>query len=295
MNPFLQKLGYGENARVVILHADDIGMCQASVDAYADLLDFGIMSSAATMAPCPWYPAAAEYFQQVQARPNFDIGVHCTMNSEWSKFRWAPLSTRDASSGLTDADGYFYNLAKPTHEHADIAAVEAEITAQVERVLAGGYDVTHMDTHMITLLEPRLVVPYLRVAQKFSLPAFVISPEHPWAQEWTEEERASLHDAVARGNPPFDHFDALSLSDPTNRLEQARQAIAQAPAGLSALVFHPVRDSAEVRAMTSDWECRVADHALYTNPEFRQVIADSGVHVIGYRKLRDAMRGTQTP
>lgn len=290
MNPFLKKLGYGENDRVVILHADDIGMCQASVDAYADLLDFGIMSSAATMAPCPWYPAAAEYFQQVQARANFDIGVHCTLNSEWSKFRWGPLSTRDASTGLLDEDGYFYNLSEPTQQHADPAAVEAELTAQAQRVLSGGYDVTHMDSHMITLFHPPFLAPYLRVGQKFKLPVFVMSPEHEWVQEWTEEERAPLRDAVARGNPGFDHFDALSLSDPTNRLEQARRALAEAPAGLSALVFHPVRDSAEVRAMTPDWECRVADHALYTNPEFRQVVAEAGVHVIGYRKLRDAMR-----
>jgi chitin disaccharide deacetylase len=290
MNPFLAKLGYGENDRVVILHADDIGMCQASVDAYADLLEFGIMSSAATMAPCPWYPAAAEYFKQVQTHPNFDIGVHCTLNSEWSTFRWGPLSTRDASTGLLDADGYFYNLSEPTQEKADPAAVEAEILGQAERVLSGGFDVTHMDSHMITLFHPPFIPPYLRVAQKYNLPAFVMSPDHKWVQDWTDEERAPLHDAAARGMPLFDYFDALSLSDPTNRLEQARQMLAETPAGLSALVFHPVRDSAEVRAMAWDWECRVADHALYSNPEFRQVIADSGVHVIGYRKLRDAMR-----
>ena len=90
--------------------------------------------------------------------------------------------------------------------------------------------------------------------------------------------------------PLFNHFDALSLSDPTNRLEQARKMLQDTPASLSALGFHPVRDTPEVRAMAPDWECRVADHAFYSNSEFRRVIADSGVHVIGYRKLRDAMR-----
>src|SRR5262245_45874953 len=118
MNRILKKLGFAENDRVLILHADDIGMCQASVDAYADLLKFGIMSSAATMVPCPWYPAAVETFRAHQKNRHFDLGVHCTLNSEWSSFRWSPLSTHDPKSGLLDADGYFYNLSEPTQTHA---------------------------------------------------------------------------------------------------------------------------------------------------------------------------------
>ena len=41
-NPLLKKLGLSNDDRAVILHADDIGMCQASIDAYADLVDFGL-------------------------------------------------------------------------------------------------------------------------------------------------------------------------------------------------------------------------------------------------------------
>src|SRR6476619_1070300 len=162
MNPILERLGYKENDRVVILHADDIGMSQASVDAYADLLKFGIMSSAATMVPCPWFPAAAEYFQRESEDPRFDMGVHCTLNSEWSTFRWGPISTRDQASGLMDADGYFYNATAPLQENVDPAAVERELTAQVERALAAGIDITHIDTHMLGTFHSRLMPAYLR-------------------------------------------------------------------------------------------------------------------------------------
>ncbi len=290
MNPILSKLGYDENARVVILHADDIGMCQASVDAYAELLEFGIMSSAATMVPCPWFPYAAEKFHALQNNPRIDIGVHCTLNSEWKNFRWGAVSTRDAASGFLDADGYFYSRSEPTQENAQPDAVEIELTAQVKRALAAGIDVTHLDTHMLTVFHPQLLPPYLRVAKKFRLPAFVLRPEHEWLREMPRSVKAHLRAAEKRGMPLFDHFDALDLSNHKNRLQKAQRALDALPAGLSALVFHPVRDSAEVRAMAPDWKCRVADYKLFLNEQFRAMIAESGVHVIGYRKLRDAMR-----
>lgn len=289
-NPILSKLGFDDNARVVILHADDIGMCQASVDAYGDLLEFGIMSSAATMVPCPWFPAAAEYFRQHQADPRFDVGVHCTLNSEWDNFRWGALSTRDAASGLLDADGYFFSKSARTQENANADAVELELTAQVERAMAAGFDITHMDAHMLTVFHERFLPPYLRVAEKYRLPAFLVRPGHKYMPELSDEVQKMLGDAEARGMPLFDHFDALSLRDPENRLQEAQRALDGVPPGLSVIVFHPVRDSAEVRAMAPDWKCRVADHDLFVNEEFRRMIADAGVKVIGYRALREAMR-----
>lgn len=291
MNPILSKLGFDENARVLILHADDIGMSQASVDAYADLLEFGIMTSAATMVPCPWFPAAADYFRTQRDNGQFDVGVHCTLNSEWKNFRWGPLSTRDPASGLLDADGYFYSTSEPTQQLADPEAVEIELTAQVERAIASGFDVTHMDTHMLTLFHTRLLPPYLRVAEKYNLPAFILHPDHGRMPELSPEVRAMVLDAQARGMPLFDHFDALALSRHENRLQEAERALNGLPVGLSVIVFHPLRDTPESRAMALDWRARVADHDLFVNGDFRNMVADAGVLVIGCRALRDAMRG----
>ena len=75
-NPFLQKLGYSETDRLVIIHTDDIGMCHASVQAFYDLWAFGTVTSGATMVPCPWFPAVA---QMCRANPAIDMGVHATL------------------------------------------------------------------------------------------------------------------------------------------------------------------------------------------------------------------------
>ena len=129
-NPVLRKLGFDNDDRVVILHADDVGMCQATIPAMVDLVDFGLLSSYAVMVPCPWFPQTAAYCRQ---HPEVDVGVHSTLTSEWDSYRWGPISTRDEASGLLDEEGYFYHLSEQVQEHGQTAAVQAELQAQVER------------------------------------------------------------------------------------------------------------------------------------------------------------------
>src|SRR5512145_1294212 len=116
-NPLLKKLGLGPNDRAVILHADDVGLCHAGLEAYTELVDFGLLSSASVMAPCAWFPATASYCRENAAKG--DMGVHITFNSEWPAMRWSPLSTRDPASGLLDDDGYFPATTEALHAHAD--------------------------------------------------------------------------------------------------------------------------------------------------------------------------------
>ena len=119
-NPFLKKLGYAVNDRVVIIHCDDIGMCQATIDAYADLDAYDTISSGSIMMPCPWSLAAIDYGKiHLQS----DLGIHLTFNSEWKTYRWGPLSTRDPASGLLDRHGYFYTTFEEAQEHAQPEAV----------------------------------------------------------------------------------------------------------------------------------------------------------------------------
>ena len=75
-----------------------------------------------------------------------------------------------------------------------------------------------------------------------------------------------------------------------DRLETARQALAELGPGLHYFVFHPCRDTPELRDMAPDWRCRVADYELFRNDAWRRTIEQSGVKVIGFRALRDLLR-----
>ena len=61
MNPYLQQLGFQADDRVVVVHADDIGMCHATLPAIDELMAFGLVTSASAMVPCPWFLEAASW------------------------------------------------------------------------------------------------------------------------------------------------------------------------------------------------------------------------------------------
>src|SRR5215212_4178126 len=174
MNPALEQLGFDAQDRVVIIHADDIGMCQATLPALADLLDVGLVSSAAVMVPCPWFPQVAAW---CRAQPEVDMGIHLTVNSEWESYRWGPISTRDPASGLLDDAGYFHAWPPETLEQADPQAVAAELRAQVARAVQAGIISTHVDSHMGTITRPPFLAAYIEVARENRLPLFFLGGE----------------------------------------------------------------------------------------------------------------------
>jgi chitin disaccharide deacetylase len=294
-NPVLRKLGFADNDRVAIIHADDIGMCQATLTAFAELLDFGLVSCGAAMTPCPWFPSVAAY---AAAHPSADIGVHLTLNCEYSTYRWGPLSTRDPDSGLLDADGYFFRLPADTQRHADPAAVRTELEAQVALALAAGIDVSHVDTHMGTVAHRKFAAGYVEMALAHRLPLMLMRyDEAGWRARGLDAETATasaalVHQLEASGVPLVDDIVGMPLDAPDERIARAKAMFDALPPGITHLVLHPAADTPELRAIaTGDWPSRVGDSRTFMSEELREYVRRSGVQVIGYRALRDLMRG----
>src|SRR5205085_9877813 len=125
-------------------------MCQATLPAFSNLAEAGLVSSGSVMVPCPWFPEVADFCRR---HPSVDIGVHLTLTSEWDGYRWGPISKCDRASGLIDDEGYLHRNQN-AWTSIDRPAARAEIEAQVDRALAAGIDVTHVDTHMCACLHP---------------------------------------------------------------------------------------------------------------------------------------------
>jgi predicted glycoside hydrolase/deacetylase ChbG (UPF0249 family) len=291
-NPVLKKLGLSDHDRVAIIHTDDIGMCQASVDAFADLNEVGIISSGAVMVPCPWFLHTADYARQ---HTQADLGVHLTLTSEWKTYRWGPISTRDIASGMVDEEGYFHQLSGPAQEHGDPAAVDLELTTQVERALKAGIVPTHVDTHMGSVAHPKFMGIYIQLAMKFNLPPMIFRlDEAGWRAAGLEEEFAKMAAGMIQqlegsGLPLLDALGGMHLDSTENRLERTKQTLSELQPGITHFIIHPSRDTPELRAITPDWRCRVADYQNFMNEELRQHIQKIGVHVIGYRALKEFM------
>jgi predicted glycoside hydrolase/deacetylase ChbG (UPF0249 family) len=299
-NPVLKKLGLSPKERVAIIHVDDIGMCQAGVDAHADLFEFGLISSGAVMVPCPWFLAAAEF---ARGHPQVDLGVHLTLNSEWDTYRWGPVSTRDPGTGLLDEQGFFHRQSAQTQALADPTAVAQELEAQMQRALAAGIVPTHADTHMGTVAHVRFMQTYIALALKYKVPPMMLRlDEEGWRRLATEHTGPALDDAAVgqavqmvrsleeMGVPLLDAISALQLdADPGSRLDQAKRALDALRPGITHFIIHAAKDTPELRAITPDWRCRVADYQTFLKDELRGHVLGSGVRVIGYRAIQSVM------
>jgi chitin disaccharide deacetylase len=298
-NPVLSRLGFDADDRMVIIHADDIGICQATVSAYADLLEFGLISSAATMAPCPWFPLLADLCRR---HPEVDMGVHLTLTSEYDALRWGPVSTRDPSTGLIDSEGYFHRRSEQVQEQGDAAAVQVELDAQVRRALAAGIDVTHVDTHMGSVAHPKFVAAYVQLGLQHRLPFMMLRLDADgWRRMGFDGEMASLAVSFVQqmedqGQPLIDHLAMLPLDQASDwplgeRVQLAKKVLGSLPPGMTHFIIHPAQDTPELRAAaTQSWPARVADYRAFTSDELRDYVRDCGLHIIGYRALRDLLR-----
>lgn len=286
-NPLLKKLGFSDNDRLVIIHTDDIGMCHASVQAFKDLWEFGTITSGAVMVPCPWFPAVA---QMCRENPKIDMGVHATLNAEWEAYRWSPLSTRDQASGLMNADGYFHQWQPAVYENARPQAVEREVNAQIECALAAGIDVTHVDSHMGTIMHPKFVQSYLQAGASRLIPNMVprASAQGFWMMR--DEQTPIWNQLELQGLPMLDGLFALPLEHDNDHLGMAKKLLSELPKGISHFILHPSIDTPELRAICPDWKARAANYKAFMNDELKTFIEKEDIKLIGYRQIRDTLR-----
>lgn len=294
MNAILKELGYGEDDRVVIFHADDIGMCQSTLIAYRELLDFGLLSSAAVMVPCAWFSGLAAFAKD---RSDADIGVHLTLTSEWDSYRWRPISTADEATGLLDDEGFLYRLAASVHENATKEAVKQELEAQIEQALKAGLDITHIDSHMGTLFHEKFLQIYYKMSRKYKLPLLLSRGSEAeietfgLSDEGAQMTRQIVGEMDKAKIGVFDQIYLMSLDEVwDDGVAQTIELIDQIPAGLTYFIMHPAADTPELRAIALDWKARVRDYHAFKSPKLRDYVQNAGIHVIGYRTLRDKMR-----
>ncbi len=291
-NPVLKKMGFQDTDKVLIIHADDVGMCQSTLPAFQELSAFGLVTSGAVMVPCGWYPAAARMCRE---HPEYDMGVHITLTSEWDAYRWGPVSTRDPSTGMMDEEGFFYRKTSAAQEHIDPDSGRIEMEMQIDRALKAGIKATHIDTHMGTVLHPKLLLSYAQAGIAKGLPPLALRlDEAGWQAMGADVESAKAATAFTEqlesmDIPLHDGMFWVDLDKPTDRLGAYKKVLEKLPAGLSRLYIHPAVETEELRTICPDWKCRVGDMQTFLNNEMKAWIKKLGIQLIGYREVQKVM------
>lgn len=279
-----EKLGYRPDAKLLIVHADDLGLSHSVNRAFADAYRMGAVRSGSMMVPAPWFPEIAAWYRR---HPEADLGLHLTLNSEWKFLRWRPVLPRREVPSLVDAEG-FLHADRSSVERAEVAEVEAELRAQVERALAFGIHPTHLDSHMGVLYEtPELLNAYLRVADDYRLP--VLLPERLEAGGPGKHLRLQSNrywvDTTVQAYPdvPPDRWTGFY-----------HQAIRQLMPGVTQFIVHLAYADSEMKAVTvdrPDWgaEWRQRDFDFFTSRLFRRLLRRHDVRLVTWREIGELM------
>src|SRR4029077_13742607 len=163
-----ERLGYPASARLLVIHADDLGMNHSVNRATFEALEKRWITSASILVPCPWFPEVAKWAKE---HPDADVGIHQALNSEWTTLRWGPVSPKDKVPSLLDPDGYLPLDTPDVTQNAKLSEVETELHAQIDRAQSAGIRLTHLDTHMGALFgSTDLYKVYQKMGYTYDLP-----------------------------------------------------------------------------------------------------------------------------
>ncbi len=283
-----ERMGYAPTDKVLMVHADDIGMSHSVNVATIEALKKGMVTSGSIMVPCPWFPEIAEYFRQ---HPELDLGLHLTLTSEWKTLRWRPVAPVDKVRGLLDPDGYMWRSEVQTAMKATPQEIEIELRAQIEKALAAGLKPTHLDTHMGTLYTRRdFFDVYTRLGREYGIPVMAMRPT-PEAIEYAKKSGIPIGtEALTRLEADgFVLLDYLVTGVPGNNFSTRKQAyrefLRNLKPGVTMLIVHLGMDDPELKAATGSWEARHADFLSFTDPEIAALIKELGIKLTTWREM----------
>ena len=268
-------LGYADDARLLIVNADDFGMSESVNKAVLRSIKQGVARSTSLMVP---WPGAAQARQILRENPEIDFGVHLSVICDMPGYRWGSVAPDETVPSLVDESGRFYGLDRRAQfvERAKFDELEVEFRAQIEAVVSAGLRPTHLDWHCLADGGRHDVFQMtLGLARKHGLALRVHS--RPWIPK-----------LQSHGLPTNDHdvLDSYSL-DPVGKSRRYVQMLRDLPFGLTEWAVHPALDGAELREMEPDsWQVRHTDYEFLVSAEARETIQEESVILLSHEPLR---------
>src|SRR5215207_1748858 len=269
-----ELLGYPADARLLIVNADDFGMCHAINQGIYKSLQEGVVTSTSLMVPCPW---ASHAIYLLKENPSIQFAIHLSVLCDTILYPWGPLSPKEKVPTLLDKSGFFYTNDRMAEflAQAALREVEMEFREQIETALRSGLKPTHLDWHCLhNGGRPDILDMTFNLAREYGLALRISDPE------WI----VKLQD---RGLPTdeYELLDSFSLNT-VNKSAQYVRLLRELPAGLSEWAIHPALEDAEMHTIEPDEPVRQTDYAFVTSEEAASTIRQEGIIVLNYKPLQ---------
>lgn len=253
----------------LLIRCDDSGMSHATNTALQQLAETGIPFSTSIMFACPWYQESVQILQNYD---HISAGIHLTLNAEWKNYRWGPVAGVSAVPSLVDSTGFFVgSRAAFDALEPELAHIETELRAQIERALSSGIRIDYMDYHMGTAVDkPERRALVERLAKEYNLAV---------SRYYGEADVEGMYSV------PVEEKKAHLLQVVNNLKEGTPQL----------LVSHIISDTPEAQALIdintfgvkNMSKHRFAELEALMSLDFRKALEANGVRLITYKDLRD--------
>lgn len=286
-----ERLGYPRDTKLLIIHADDLGLSHAEDSASILAMERGSVSSGSIMVPCPWF---AEMLSYAEAHPRADLGLHLTLTSEWRDYKWAPVAGSSQVPSLVNRLGYFYSSTDSLYQYAKPQEVEIEIRAQIEKALKAGLHPTHLDAHMACLFaSPDMLKILVKMGRAYHLPVLLNGPA------FKQLFNLDISDYTDQREVPVDQLFMAYPADFAGGMENYYRRVFQSlRPGLSCILLHAAFNGPEMQAITvahpdygAAW--RQADFDFFHSSQCQDLLRNEGIRVITWKEVRDKL--FQTP
>jgi predicted glycoside hydrolase/deacetylase ChbG (UPF0249 family) len=287
---FAERLGWKPSDVVVILHVDDVGMSHSSNLGAIETVEKGVATSWSVMMPCPWVPEIAKYLKQ---HPDIDSGLHLTLTSEWSLYRWPPLAGKPKVPGLVDEEGCLWQNVMKVATHATADEIEAEIRAQVDRAERLGMPITHLDSHMGTLFaRPDYFERFAKVGMEKGIPILAIGGHATYTQKENPEATGKLREWIPKiwnaGLPVLDDLHTGSYGwKAEEKTANFLELLKELKPGVTEILFHASIPTEDFPLITSSSPSRLADARALTDSAVKKLIQERGIILSTWKELKE--------
>lgn len=302
---YAEKLGYPKNAKIIILHIDDMGMSYDSNIGGIEAMTKGVANSCSVMMPCPWVPGFVHAMKQY---PGMDAGLHLTLTSEWKDYRWGPLSGKPKVPGLTDREGAMWRGVADVVKHATADEVETEIRAQVERARTMGFEPTHLDSHMGTLFAtPAFIERYIKVGIDYQIPVMFPGGHNTLIAQELKNTSANMQMARAAGKKLWDaglpvlddlYNDSYSWKPAPDIYASDRKLQAYKTAkyidvlkslkpGITMIIMHCTNTTEVFEHISDSGPTRRGDYLAMIDPRLKKFIEKEGIILTTWREMME--------
>jgi predicted glycoside hydrolase/deacetylase ChbG (UPF0249 family) len=282
-----EKLGYAKDAKLLIIHSDDLGVAHSVNEASEQAMEKGSVSSASIMVPCPWFSEIAAY---ARIHPKADFGLHLTLTSEWKYYKWSPVASKTDVPGLVNKNGFMYSSVDSVFQFASMAEIETELRAQIEKAKHFGIDFTHLDSHMAALFSDAEHLKILiKLGREYKVPVLLNKSGPRSAFNVSLENYLSNHDVQLDG--VFTANPAIYKNGMDNFYTDV---IKNLKPGLTELIIHAGYDDSELRAVATDhpdWGAawRQADVNFFTSDKCKELLREQNIYLVTWREVRDKL------